>query len=401
MRPLLIFLASFLMLSCDNSSPQAQQKLSDSQTFYFEKLDSIVVKDVIARVLVFQGFHEDQFFFRDMASSEVYVYDQAGELVDQWNKEGDVPGKFSMTASNFSFDKKGNLVLLDLMTGIKVLRKDSEVVQDFSIYQNQVSLGAAFSLFDTEQLIEKDGKEYLIYSLDIIDEYSQNYDAEFLAQRKNLLMTDLESNETTEHIPFPEGSHFLNGKVYYFRDLRPIFQYDEKSERLYLMFKSEPILYTYDWSGDAPKLIDQQLLPLKGFEVYEGFEVGAVDMGQIGNFQTRPYPSDIIDISKYREDLLISYISTPQDKSAIASVIAGQATDETKKRLREEAKMRTVLLRTNGEIIPVEIPGMHYNSFKVDGNTIYWMKKPDPNTETEDFTLYWGELKAKKKTEEI
>ncbi|WP_332913255.1 hypothetical protein [Algoriphagus boritolerans] len=310
-----------------------------------------------------------------MASSKVYLFDQAGELVDQWNKEGDVPGKFSMTASNISFDKKGNLVLLDIMEGIKILKKNSDVVHDFRVYQNQVSLGAAFSLFDTEQLIQKEGKEYLIYSLDIIEEYNQKYDPEFLARRKNLLVTDLETNETKEHIPFPEGSLFLNGKVYYFRDLRPIFQYDETSERLYLMFKSEPILYTYDWSGETPELIDQQTLPLEGFQVFEGFEVGAIDMGQIGNFQTRPYPSDIINISKYGDDLLISYSPTPQDKSAIERVIAGQSSDETKIRLRKEAQMRTVLRRQNGEIVPVELPEMYYNSFKVDGNTIYWMKK--------------------------
>lgn len=395
MRPLLIFLASFLMLSCGNSSTQSPKEIPDAQTYFFEKVDSITVKDVIAQLFLYQGTIGNQHIFRDMASSEVFIFDQAGELVEKWNKEGDVPGKFSMTASNFSFDKKGNLVLLDIMNGIKILKKNSEVVQDFRIYQNQVSLGAAFSLFDTDQLIEKDGKEYLIYSLDIIEEYNQKYDSEFLARRKNLLMTDLETNETKEHIQFPEGSRFLNGKVYYFRDLRPIFHYDEASERLYLMFKSEPILYTYDWSGDTPKLMDQQSLPLEGFEVYEGFEVGAVDMGQIGNFQTRPYPSDIIDMSKYGDDLLITYSSTPQDKSAIASVIAGEATDETKKRLREEAQMRTVLLRTNGEIIPVEIPAMYYNSFKVDGETLYWMKKPDPNTEPEEFTLYWGELKVK------
>ncbi len=395
MRPLLIFLASFLMLSCENSSNSSIEKLSNPQTYYLEKLDSITVKDVIASVFIFQGFHENQYFFRDMASSEVFIFDQAGELVQKWNKEGDVPGKFSMTASNSSFDNKGNLVLMDIMNGIKVLKKNSEVVQDFRIYQNQVSLGAAFSLFDTEQLIEKDGKEYLIYCLDIIEEYNQKYDPEFLARRKNLLMTDLETNETKEHIQFPQGSHFLNGKVYFFRDLRPIFHYDETSERLYLMFKSEPILYTYDWSGETPELIDQQTLPLVGFQLYEGFEVGAVDMGQIGNFQTRPYPSDIINISKYGEDLLISYTSSPEDKSAIASVVAGQATDETKKRLRAEAQMRTVLRRQNGEIVPVELPEMYYNSFKVDGNTIYWMKKPDPNTESEEFTLYWGELKAK------
>lgn len=395
MRPLLIFLASFLMLSCENSSNSSIEELSNPQTYYLEKLDSIIVKDVIARVFIFQGFHEGQYFFRDMASSDVFIYDLAGELVENWNKEGDVPGKFSMASSNFAFDKKGNLVLVDIMEGIKVLKKNSEVVQDFRIYQNQVSLGAAFSLFDTEQIIEKNGKEYLIYSLDIIEEYNEKYDPEFLARRKNLLLTDLKTNETKNHIPFPEGSQFLNGKVYFFKDFRPIFHYDENSELLYLMFTSEPILYTYDWSGDTPELIDQRLIPLEGFEIYDGFEVGSIATGQIMNYQIRPYPSNILNISKFGEDLLVSYTPTPQDKSAIASVIEKQATDETKKRLRNEARMKTVLLRSNGDLVNVELPEMYYTSFRVDGNTIYWMKKPDPNIEAEEFTVYWGELKAK------
>lgn len=399
MRSLLIFLASFLMLSCEYSSTRSQQELLDSQTYYFEKLDSVIVKDVIARVFIFQGFHEGQYFFRDLASSDVFIYDEAGELLDKWNKEGDVPGKFSMASSNIAFDKRGNLVLVDIMNGIKVLKKNSEVVQDYRIYQNQVSLGAAFSLFDSQQLIEKNGKEYLIYSLDIIEEYDEKYDPEFLANRKNLLMTDLETNETQKLIPFPEGSQFLNGKVYYFRDFRPIFSYNENSELLYLMFQSEPILYTYDWSGDNPELIDQKSLLLEGFQLYEGFEVSTIRLGQIGDFQVRPYPSDIINISKYGEDLLISYTPSPLDKSAIESVIAGQATDETKKRLRDEARMKTVLLRSNGELVDVELPEMHFNSFKVNGNTIYWMKKPDSNTESEEFTLYWGELKTKKRSQ--
>lgn len=395
MRPLLIFIASVLMFSCDNSSSLSKQELSNPQTYYLEKLDSIIVKDVIARVFIFQGFHEGQYLFRDMASSDVYLYDEAGELLNKWNKEGDVPGKFSMASSNFAFDKKGNLVLVDIMDGIKVLKKNSEVVQDFRIYQNQVSLGAAFSLFDTEQLIEKDGKEYLIYSLDIIEEYNEKYDPEFLARRKNLLWTDLETNETKNHIPFPEGSQFLNGKVYFFKDFRPIFHYDDNSELLYLMFTSEPILYTYDWSGDTPELIDQRQIPLEGFEIYNGFEVGSIATGQIMNYQIRPYPSDILNISKYGEDFLISYTPTPQNKSAIASVIEKQASDETKKRLRDEARMKTVLFRPNGDLINVELPEMYYTSFKVDGNTIYWMKKPDTDIESEEFTLYWGKLKEK------
>lgn len=393
-RPILIFLA-FLILGCEKSTSSSENQSSGDPVYYFEKEDSLFVKDVIARVFLFQGHIEDQYIFRDMASSEVYVYDREGRLLDKWNKEGDVPGKFSMASSNLSFDSEGNIVLVDIMNGIKVLKRNSEVVKDHRIFRQQISLGSRFSLFDTQQLIEKEGKEYLIYSLDLIEEYEGNYDPAFLAERKNLLITDLETNETQKFIPFPERSQFLNGKVYFFRDMRPIFYYDESQKLLYLMFQSEPILYKYDWSGEAPELIETQKLNLEGFELYEGFEVGSVDMGQIGSFKIRPYPSDIVDVTKYGEDLVISYIPTPRDKSAIAKVVAGNASEETKKLLREQTQMKTVLLKPTGEVVSVDLPEMYYASFKVDGDRIYWMKKPAPDVESEEFTLYWGKLRMK------
>lgn len=73
-----------------------------------------MVRDVIARVFIFQGFHEGHYFFRDMASSEVFIFDQAGALVNQWNKKGDVPGKFFMTASHVSFEKNGKIMPVEL-----------------------------------------------------------------------------------------------------------------------------------------------------------------------------------------------------------------------------------------------------------------------------------------------
>lgn len=394
MRLPLIFIA-FLILGCKNSTSSSEDQMSGDPIYYFDKEDSVVVDDVIARVFLFQGHSEDKYIFRDMASSEVYVYDREGRLLDRWNKEGDVPGKFSMASSNLSFDSERNLVLIDIMNGIKVLKRNSEVIQDHRIFRQQISLGSRISLFDTQQLIKKEGKEYLIYSLDLIEEYEGNYDQAFLAERKNLLITDLETNETRKLIPFPAGSQYLNGKVYFFRDMRPVFHYDENLKLLYLMFQSEPVLYKYDWSGETPKLIETQRVNLNGFETHEGFEVGSVDMGEIGSFKERPYPSDIVDVTKYGEDLMISYIPTPQDKGVIDKVAAGNASEETKKLLREQTQMKTVLLKPTGEVVSVDIPEMHYSSFKVNGDRIYWMKKAEPGTEAEEFTLYWGKLGVK------
>ncbi|MHA7129867.1 hypothetical protein [Algoriphagus namhaensis] len=392
MRNLVFCAPLLLILACQSSSEKKGDATGQFETFRLEKSDSVIVADILARVFLFQGVVDDRFIFRDMASSEVYVFGQNGELLDQWNKEGDVPGKFSMASGNFAFDQARNIVVLDVMNGLKVLRPSGEVIQDFGIYQNQVSLGAAFTHFDTQQLISKGDEEYLLYSLDIIKEYDNNYDAQFLKARKNLLMTSIVTNETQELIPFPESSNFLNGNVFYFRDFRPVFHFDQEDELLYLMYMADPSLYIYDWSGEIPVLKEEKVLNLAGFEIHEGFEPGAVGLSQINDNKKRPYPSLIQNISKYGENLLITYNPSPEDKTAIERVLAGDATDETKAKVRDQYKSRTVILRPDGQLVELDLPEMHYNSFKVIDEEIFWMKKPDPNIEAENFTLYRGKL---------
>lgn len=207
------------------------------------------------------------------------------------------------------------------------------------------------------------------------------------------MLTNLETNETEKLLSFPDGSQFLNGQVFYFRDFRPIFHYDQKQEILYLMFQGENVLYTYDWSGDQPQLVESKDLQLEGFERAEGFESGSIQLGKFSDFKKRPFPSSILHLTSYGPDLLISYAGTPQDKSAIASVVNCEASNETMTRLRNETPTGIMLLRPDGELIPVDFPPMHYGSFKVIGDDIYWMKKPNPEEEAEEFTVYWGKLR--------
>ena len=387
-----LILCYLLFFACQSPSEKESLFTAHNQTFRLERSDSVTVKDILARVFLFQGSVNDRLIFRDRATSEVYSFDQNGELLDQWNKEGDVPGKFSMASGNFAFDQAGNFVVLDIMNGLKLLKPSGEVIQDFGIYQNQVSLGAAFTHFDTEQLIKKGDEEYLLYSLDIIEEFDNNYDADFLKERKNLLMTNITTNETQRVIPFPESSNFLNGNVFYFRDFRPVFHFDQNEEILYLMYMADPTLYIYDWSGELPVLKEEKALELTGFEIHEGFEPGAVGLGQISDNKNRPFPSLIQNISKFGENLLITYNPSPTDKPAIERVLAGDATDETKAKLLEQYKSRTVVLRPDGQVISLDLPEMYYNSFKVIDKEIFWIKKPDPDIEAEEFTLYRGKL---------
>lgn len=384
--------AFFILLFSCQQSPKEQAPTNSTEIL--EKTDSLTVSNVLAQAFLYQGKVNNQYVFRDMVTSDVYLYDQEGKLLNRWDKSGDVPGSFGLASGNFQFDKQGNAVVLDISTGLKVLGLDGSVIQDFRVYQDQVSLGSMIGLFDTEKLIHKNGKEYLLYSLDIIEEYDGKYEPDFFKKRKNLLLADIETNETKKLIPFPEGSQFLNGKVYFFRDIRPLISYDESEGLLYLVFAGDPTLHIYDWSGEEPVLKESKKLDLPGFEQHEGFEPGEVKLGQINDNKKRPYASTIVDINKYGSDLLITYRPTPTDKNAIALIVEGQAPEETKQRLREEAKQRTILLRPDGTIIPVTLPTLRNSSFKVKGDKIIWMKAGDPNVEDEDFTVYWGKLKV-------
>lgn len=381
-----------LFFSCQAKDNQSETDSSETPNYSLEVLDSVTVHDILARVFMFQTADKDQIIFRDAASSDVYVFDKEGNPIDKWDKTGDVPGAFSMSAGNFAQDKEGNLVILDIMNGLKVFKKNGEIVQNFGIYQNQWSLGGAFSLFKTYKVIEKDGKEYLLYSLDVIEESPGNYGPEYLQARKNLIMTDLKTEETKTFIPFPEGSQFLNGNVFLFNDFRPVFTYDEKSELLYLMFQNEPILYTYDWSDPDPILKEKKDLDLTGFVAGEGFEKGAVSFAKISDRTINPAPSIVLNLEKYGEDLLITYKPSPANKGDIALLASGEASKELKAKLSEESKKRTVVLTQKGEIVPVNLPEMNPYDFAVLGEDIWWMKKHTGEEEQEDFTVYRGRL---------
>lgn len=381
-----------LIFSCQTKESQTENSIIELPSYTLETLDSVTVYNILATKFMFQTVDENHLIFKDVASSEVYVFDREGEQIDKWSKTGDAPGVFGLSSGNITHDKAGNLVILDILNGLKVMKKNGDIVQNFGIYQSQWSLGAPFSLFKSYQAIEKDGREYLLYSLDIIEAATGDYVPEFLQKRKNLLLTDLETGETKTFLPFPEGSQFLNGNVFFFRDFRPVFSYDEKSQMLYVAFQNEPILYTYDWSGAEPVLKEKTSLDLEGFVAGNGFETGMVSFAQILDYKINPYPSQIINLEKYGKDFLISYNPTPTGKGDLELVMSGEASKELRRSLDYQTRTKTVVLTQSGDIIPLELPAMDSDSFTVIGDDIWWMKKYSGKEEQEEFTLYRSRL---------
>ncbi|WP_339703549.1 hypothetical protein [Algoriphagus aquimarinus] len=91
-------------------------------------------------------------------------------------------------------------------------------------------------------------------------------------------------------------------------------------------------------------------LPSYELEVLDSVTVHDI-LAQIFDYKIIPYPSQILNLEKYGDDLLISYKPTPANKDDIARVIAKEASKELRAELSKEAKIRTVVLTQKGDII--------------------------------------------------
>ncbi|EKB47313.1 hypothetical protein [Cecembia lonarensis] len=381
-----------ILKGCTSNQKESSTLANDG--YEIVATDSITVNNILASLFLFQNANEDHLFFRDAAASKIYVFDRKGQPLHEWTKEGDVPGAFSMIADNLSLTNEGDIVVADKLFGLRVFSPNGDLVIQDRVYQPQMSIHAGVDIFRKNQVIQKNGKTYLLHHLDLMDEV-QEVGTEFFQKRRNLLMTDLESRETKKFIPFPDGSKFLFGKAFPFEDFRPLFYYEEQVETLYLIFQNEPILYIYSWKEDEqPILTSSQRLDLDGFHENDGLEYEQVRYGILSANQLEiPFPSSIESLEKIGEVVLIHYKPGPSigERGDWEKVRKGEADEDLKNTILEKAKERTIAL-VDGEIISVNLPPMFYNSYRVIGNEIWWMKPTSKDQEDEDFTVFRGKL---------
>lgn len=384
-----------LILNACNSKQEASGASTDAG-FEIVPTDSITVNNILASLFLFQNANEEHIFFRDAAASKIYVFDRKGQPIQEWAKEGDVPGAFSMIADNLSLTTEGNIVVADKLFGLRVFSPNGDLVIQDRVYQPQMSIHAGVDIFRKNQVIQKNGKTYLLHHLDLMDEVKE-VGTEFFEKRRNLLMTDLESRETKKFISFPDGSKFLSGKAFPFEDFRPLFFYAEQEEKLYLIFQNEPILYTYSWKGEEPILESSQGLDLEGFHENEGLEYAQVRYGILSANQLDiPFPSAIESLEKIGDMLLIHYKPGPSNSELRdwEKVNNKEADESLTKAVMEKAKERTIAL-IDGKVFHVSRPPMLYDSYRVIGNEIWWMKPGSKDKEDEDFTVYRGVVQPK------
>lgn len=355
--------------------------------------DSVTVKGILAKAFLFQTADEKHVIFKDFLNSKVFVVNKSnGELEYEWSKSGDVPGAFGSMTKPLTLSKEGNIVVVDYMSGQRVFQKNGELIMAGKPVKNQVSFGGPVSLLADSQIVSINGEEYVLYSLDLL-ENAEEYSPEYLQKRRNLILANLKTDEVRLIVPFPEGSKFLSGKTFPFEDFRPRFVVNEEENRMYLIFQNELVLYTYEWNDGNPAFLSSLAIPLSDFEENEGVENGAYVLGQVSDPENEPFPARIQGIAQVKNGFLITY-STKPSKSLYSLYKAKEITKEQRDQLFKEISRKTVFMDNSGNVFPVNFPEMYYESFVMVDDKIHWMKKTDPNTEAEDFTVYWGKVKV-------
>ena len=156
------------------------------------------------------------------------------------------------------------------------------------------------------------------------------------------------------------------------------------------------MLYSYDWSSKLPVITDVTVLELPNFQENQGWEYGEILYGKLNSQGLdSPFPGKIQSLEKIGDDFLISYLPSPDsgEQESWLKASRGEGASESVQRIKEKMKTKTILFRKNTKKLePIGVPPMHYNSFRVIGENIWWMKPVSFTVEEESFTVIKGRL---------
>lgn len=269
-----VFVLFSLLFSCGSEEKEAP---ITEIAFEWKIVDSLDFKYLGNPILADVDASGGRAIFYDFASSNILITDLEGNLVSEFNKTEDTPDSYGFMTNLPGFFKEDQISVMGI-AGVFIYDLEGNMVQ--RIKHPEALGGAAFMALSGKSMekISLGGKEYIL-SKSVRGRETFPGEPKFYEVFRALELIDTETGESTEIIPFEEGSLFKNGLGYWESDYMPAFE--ARNEKIYIALGGEGVLRVYNLR-DGEAVLDTAIrLSIPNFQVIEGNELSTFQEGTI------------------------------------------------------------------------------------------------------------------------
>ncbi|RMG23524.1 MAG: hypothetical protein D6730_14330 [Bacteroidetes bacterium] len=200
-------------------------------------------------------YRSGKYLARDPRTSDVFILNEEGEILNQWNKIGESDTEIGHRLSGLCFFNDSSVIL----TGTKahyVYHLDGSYIRKYPHVDHPYG-----NLLNTQtQLTRQDGQVKIVAYILPNTDYPSSV-AEFYQQAKLLTVTDPITGNRIYTLPYPENSIYRKTNNGYYPSKNIIFNAHASSDQIFATFQWDENLYHYKWKGDELQL--EQVIPMK------------------------------------------------------------------------------------------------------------------------------------------
>jgi hypothetical protein len=284
-----LFTLALLLLFAFACSPKEEapiEKPLSEQSFEFEIYDSLVVDYLGNLYLADISKDGSTFLMVDHLTDSIFVTSAEGEILHEFNKQGDGPGLYQQTRLGPPIFLNETEIIIPADRGFYLYSLTGEFTRTFfPEFQPRFSM---ITPYKTNMVIHE-GKIISPWEGRIADKLGID-GKKFQVETKRIEILDLETGNFTPALPFPKESKFNTNKKTYLNT-----NYStglaSKGDTLFVTFRNEPVLYGYHFSNldspvsirtiPFPEFIEKEPKDAETFGSYEMRDIYTGSMNQV------------------------------------------------------------------------------------------------------------------------
>jgi len=299
-------IASILAFSCSENQEQADTTPLSSQELKFEIYDSLVVDLLGNLILMDISPSGEKYLLLEQTSGDIILTDQDGNISHQYNRTGDGPENYPGSRIGLGQFISEESYFIPTMLGFYEYNLSGELLRK---YEPNFTTGATLLISNSRNHIFHEGKIYSNLGDRAADEGLSGLE---LQQNTNKVeVINLTDSTYQPSVPIPAQSRFSSSEEL-FPDIAHYSHLAIRDDSLYLMFRNEPVLYSYPIS-DLTSPSSVRNIPFDPFVLVE-----TEDPEDRSSFRIRDLFTGTINffIPMGDDQFLIEYLSGLEDDQA-------------------------------------------------------------------------------------